>query len=70
MTTNDNITITLSAKHYQELLGITHAMRTLASFFDETDVDFPATDLTPALHSLGFKMSAICENMSIGEKTD
>lgn len=69
MTTNDNTTITLSAKHYAELLGITHAMRTLAYFFDETDVDFPATDLTPALHSLSFKMSAICEQLSV-EKTD
>jgi len=65
MTTNDNTTITLSAKHYNELLCITHAMRTLAYFFDEADIDFPATDLTPALHSLSFKMSAI-----LSEKTD
>jgi hypothetical protein len=26
---------------------------------DETDIDFPATDLTPALHTLCFRMLAI-----------
>jgi hypothetical protein len=61
MTTNDTTTVKISGKHYAELLLITHAIRTLAGFFDESDIDFPATDLTPALHSLCHRLSAITQ---------
>lgn len=54
-------TVKISGKHYEELLFITHAMRTLARFFDDSDIDFPATDLTPALHSLCHRLSVITQ---------
>lgn len=61
MTTNDTTTVTISGKHYAELLLITHAIRTLADFFDDADLEFPATDLTPLLHSLLHRLSAITQ---------
>lgn len=61
MTKTDTTTVQLSAKDYAELIRINHAMRELASFFDETDIDFPATDLTPLLHSLCYRLSEICQ---------
>jgi len=67
MTTNDTTTVNISGKHYAELLLITHTLRTLAGFFDESDIDFPATDLTPALHSLCHRLSDITQLSDTGE---
>lgn len=66
MTTNDTTTVTISGKHYAELMLITHAIRTLADFFDNTDIEFPATDLTPLLHSLRYRLSAIIQLADTG----
>jgi hypothetical protein len=61
MTTDNNTTdILISRAQYSELFQISCAIRELATFFDETDIDFPATDLTPLLHSLSFRLSGIC----------
>ncbi len=66
MTTDNITTVTISGKHYAELLLITHALGQLASFFDESDIDFPATDLTPALHSLRFRLFTITQLADTG----
>lgn len=62
MTNQNTTTVTISAKHYAELIQITHALRSLSDFFDDSDIDFPATDLTPALHSLCFRLSTIIDS--------
>lgn len=61
MTTDNTTTVTISAKHYAELLLITHALGQLADFFDYADIEFPATDLTPLLHSLCHRLSVIIQ---------
>jgi len=69
MTTIDTTTVQISAKQYYELLTVSHALRSLASFFEESDIDFPATDLTPALHSLCFRLDDITQAVIIDELT-
>ena len=67
MTNQNTTTVTISAKHYAELILITHAIGQLAYFFDESDIDFPATDLTPALHSLCSRLSTITQLADTGD---
>lgn len=61
MTSIDNITVTFSAKHYAELLSIQRAMRGLLDFYEESDIEFLATDLTPSLRTLSSRLSVIFE---------
>jgi len=61
MTNIDNTTVTFSAQHYEDFLNIQHALCRLSDFYEEIDIDFPATDLTPALRTLGCRLSAIFE---------
>lgn len=65
--TDDINTVNISGKHYVELLTIIHSMRELASFFEESDIDFPATDLTPALSSLCHRLSSIIQVVDTGQ---
>lgn len=59
MTDQNAITFTISVKNYSELLIINQSFIELIAFFDEFGINFPATDLTPALFSLSSRLSAV-----------